>query len=131
MSEVDLEENTLLALETVLLHLHDQASVLSDLIDTPIPTRATAAISAKVMRDAGEVSRQNMILLEDVIRGVRSLHELHRYQPRPPLRVAWPRKRYIATMIGVAIGGVVLGFLIPALFWVPVACVRGIWATMA
>jgi len=131
MSELDLEGDMLQALETVLLELHDRSSLLSNLIDVPSLTPATAGIPTKLIRDIGEISRQNMILLEDIVGSVRSLRELHRVRPRPPLRVAMSPRRLKATQIAIVLAGIVLGFLIAAFYWVPGSCARGMLAEIA
>jgi len=119
----DPEEVALDKLEAALIHLHERSSVLSDLADVPELTAHNATMVRKLMNDAGEVSRQSMVLLEGIVAAFRILREPQHH--RRPSRQPMSRPKFIVRVILVGIAGCLLGVLIGALYAFSGLCAVG------
>lgn len=121
IGEPNFEESVLLDIERGLLQLHDRSSAWSNLADplgvieesVRLSSEAAAkvvATSAEIIEDVGEISRQNMLLVEKLVTSVRTLQQAHQAKvdvAKLPLhRRASPAQRLvlgIATVIGGAL----------------------------
>lgn len=118
IGEPNFEESVLLDIERGLLQLHDRSSAWSNLADplgvieesVRLSGEAAAkvvATSAEIIEDVGEISRQNMLLVEKQVASVRTLQQAHQAKvdvAKLPLhRRASPAQRLvlgIATVVG-------------------------------
>jgi hypothetical protein len=146
VSQLDLEETVLLDIERGLLQLHDRSSALSNLADPTGVAQASAGFSrevtakvvaaaAEIIEDVGEISRQNMLLLEETVASVRTLKQAHqrRMEPLPkvPLRHRVTLPQLCVLGIAVAIGVFFTAYLIGYVQGFPEGCARGIRDVMA
>jgi hypothetical protein len=95
------------------------------------------ATSAEIIEDVGEISRQNMLLVEELVASVRTLQQAHQaHQAKvdvvklPLHRRASPAQRRvlgIAAVIGVLFTAYLIGFV----QGFPEGCARFIWDALA
>nr|WP_277924492.1 hypothetical protein [Sphingomonas sp. CROZ-RG-20F-R02-07] len=136
----------MLDIERGLLQLHDRSSALSNLADPTGVAGESAALSrevtakvvaaaAEIIEDVGEISRQNMLLLEEVVASVRTLQRAHqrRMEPSPKVtlrhRVTLPQ--FCVLGIAAVIGVLFTAYLIGYVQGFPEGCARGIRDAMA
>ena len=135
MSESDLEETVLLGIETGLLQLHQRSSTLSGLVDTPRLTFEHAAVASReLIVDVGEISRHNMILVEEMIAAVRTLQQVNQHRrglTKLALRHRVSLPQLLVLGIGAVIGVLFAAYLIGFAHGFPEGCARGIRETMA
>lgn len=136
MGKPDLEEAVLLEIETGLLQLHQRSSGLSGLVDTPELTFEYAAVASReLIVDVGEISRHNMLLVEEMIAAVRTLQGAHQRRMTPPSKIPLRHRVTLPQLIvlGVAalIGICFTVFLIGYVQGFPEACARGIRGVLA
>ena len=136
MKESDLEEAVLLEIETGLLQLHQRSSGLSSLVDTPELTFEYAAVASReLIVDVGEISRHNMLLVEEMIAAVRKLQRAHQRRmmppPRIPLRDRVTLPQLIVLGLAALIGIGFTAFLIGYVQGLPEGCARGIREALA
>ncbi|MBB3588992.1 hypothetical protein [Sphingomonas sp. BK481] len=136
VDEPDLEGAVLREVETGLLQLHERSSSLSGLVDTPELTFDHAAVASReLIVDVGEISRHNMLLVEEMIAAVRTLQRAHarRVIPRPKAsqryRVTLPQLLVlgIAALVGIGFAAFLIGYV----QGFPEGCARGIREVLA
>lgn len=136
MGKPDLEEAVLLEIETGLLQLHQRSSGLSSLVDTPELTfEYAAAASRELIVGVGEISRHNMLLVEEMIVAVRPLQRAHQRRMTPTARTPLHQRASlpqlvvlgIAALIGIGFTAVLIGYV----QGFPEGCARGIREVLA
>lgn len=146
MSQPDPEKAVLFDIERGLLQLHDRCSALSNLADPTGVAQESAGFSrevsakvvaaaAEIIEDVGEISRQNMLLLEEMVASVRTLQRAHqrRMEPLPkvPLRHRVTLPQLVVLGIAALIGVFFTAYLIGYVQGFPEGCARGIRDAMA
>ncbi|MET3762122.1 hypothetical protein [Sphingomonas sp. UYEF23] len=135
MKKSDLKEAVLLEIETGLLQLHQRSSGLSSLVDTPELTFEYAAVASReLIVDVGEISRHNMLLVEEMIVAIRSLQRANQAKmsrTKIPLRHRVSLAQLIVLGIAAVIGVFFTAYLIGFVNGFPEGCARGIREAMA
>lgn len=146
MIQPHIEEAVLFDIERGLLQLHDRSSTLSNLADpTGIAqesvgfsrevTAKLVVAAAEIIEDVGEVSRQNMLLLEELMASVRTLKRAHQMRTgsvsKVPLRQRVTLPQLIVLGIATVIGVCFIAYLIGYVQGFPEGCARGIRDIMA
>jgi hypothetical protein len=135
VNEPDLEEAVLREIETGLLQLHSRSSGLSSLVDTPELTFEHAAeASRELIVDVGEISRHNMLLVEEMIAAVRTLRRAHRRRTAPtkaPLRRRVSPPQLIVLGVAAVIGVIFAAYLIGNAHRFTGGCAHGIREVLA
>lgn len=134
----DAEGILLRGIETRLLQLHDRASSMSDLVDVPelTPQEAAqlAAASNEFIKDIGEISRYNMLLVEEMMAAVRSLLNVHEAKAglaRLPFHRRVSPLQALFLAVALLIGVTFTGYLMNLTQGFPEGCARGIREVMA
>lgn len=145
MTDSRREETVWLSIESRLLQLHGRSSALSNLED---PTGGTGevgglrpdvaarivAASAEIIEDVGEVSRQNMLLVEEVLTSVRALRRTHQVvadQPKLPLHRRASPAQLVVLALALVVGVFFTSYLVGHVRGFPEGCARGIHDAMA
>lgn len=145
MDEPDLEEAVLLDIERGLLQLHDRSSALSNLAEPTGVAQESAVLSpevtakvaaaAEIIEDVGEISRQNMLLLEEIMAAVRTLKRSHQRRMEPSPKVPLHRRASLPQVlvlgVAVVIGVFFTAYLIGYVQGFPEGCARGIRKVLA
>ena len=136
MSKPDLEKAVLLEIETGLLQLHQRSSGLSGLVDTPELTFEYAAVASReLIVDVGEISRHNMLLVEEMIAAVRTLQRAHQRRMTPPARTPLHQRASLPQLVVLGIAALIgigfTAFLIGYVQGFPEGCARGIREVLA
>jgi len=139
------EESVLLDIERGLLQLHDRSSALSNLADPSgvieesvrLNGEAAAKIvaaSAEIIEDVGEISRQNMLLVEELVASVRTLQQAHQAKVdvvKLPLHRRASPAQLLVLGIAAVFGVLFTAYLIGFVQGFPEGCARGIRDAMA
>ncbi|WP_232280461.1 hypothetical protein [Sphingomonas sp. PAMC 26605] len=136
VDEPDLEGAVLREVETGLLQLHQRSSGLSGLVDTPELTFEYAAVASReLIVDVGEISRHNMLLVEEMIAAVRTLQRAHQRRMMPPRRIPLRDRVTLPQLVVLGIAALIgigfTAFLIGYVQGFPEGCARGIREVLA
>lgn len=145
MGKPNFEESVLLDIERGLLQLHDRSSALSNLADPSgvieesvrLNGEAAAKIvaaSAEIIEDVGEISRQNMLLVEELVASVRTLQQAHQAKVdvvKLPLHRRASPAQLLVLGIAAVFGVLFTAYLIGFVQGFPEGCARGIRDAMA
>uniref|UniRef100_UPI0035CBA7C1 hypothetical protein n=1 Tax=uncultured Sphingomonas sp. TaxID=158754 RepID=UPI0035CBA7C1 len=108
MSKTDLEKAVLLEIETGLVQLHQRSSGLSGLVDTPELTFEYAAVASReLIVGVGEISRHNMLLVEEMIAAVRTLQQAHQRRMTPPARTPLHQRASLPQLVVLGIAALI------------------------